>query len=231
MGRVLRTLRRTALQAVPTVIAIVVIDFFLLRLAPGDAADALAAESGSATEETMAALRRISDSTSRRSQFFAYVGHLLHFRLGFSPLYNMPVSRLIEQRLPASLLLMVTALSLALVIGITAGMVMSAFAGRTTGPGSVHHRVAVLFRSRILDRPDADRCIFRLARLAAERGCRNDRLRPHGLSLAAGSGKASDPAGVLLGTVLHRHLRPPGARFDAGSARSGLCSAPRWPRV
>ncbi len=41
----------------PTVVAVVVIDFFLLRLAPGDAADALAAESGSATVETMAAMR------------------------------------------------------------------------------------------------------------------------------------------------------------------------------
>jgi peptide/nickel transport system permease protein len=133
MARVLRTLRRTAWQAVPTIVAIVVIDFFLLRLAPGDAADALAAESGSATEETMAALRaHFGLDQPVVVQFLSYIGNLLHFSLGFSPLYNMPVSRLIAERLPGSLLLMATALSLALVIGITAGVVMSAFAGRFT---------------------------------------------------------------------------------------------------
>jgi peptide/nickel transport system permease protein len=146
MGRVLRTLRRTAFQAVPTVIAIVVIDFFLLRLAPGDAADALAAESGSATEETMAALRaHFGLDQPAIMQFLAYIGHLLHFSLGFSPLYNMPVSQLIGERLPASLLLMVTALSLALLIGITAGVVMSAFAGRFTD--RVLSVIALLFYS------------------------------------------------------------------------------------
>ena len=55
--RVLRMLRRNALAAIPTVLAIVVLNFFLLQLVPGDAADVLAGESGSATEETMRQLR------------------------------------------------------------------------------------------------------------------------------------------------------------------------------
>lgn len=146
MARVLRTLRRTAWQAIPTVIAIVVIDFFLLRLAPGDAADALAAESGSATEETMAALRaHFGLDQPVVVQFLSYIGNLLHFSLGFSPLYNMPVSRLIGERLPGSLLLMTTALSLALAIGITAGVVMAAFADRL--PDRVLSVIALLFYS------------------------------------------------------------------------------------
>ncbi len=120
MGRFLGTLRRTAWQSVPTVIAIVVVDFFLLRLAPGDAADALAAESGSATEETMTALRHhFGLDQPLLMQFLSYIENLLHFSLGFSPLYNMPVSRLIGERLPGSLLLMTTALGLALIVGIT----------------------------------------------------------------------------------------------------------------
>ena len=49
--RLLVTLRRNAVAAVPTILAIVVLNFFLLRLAPGDAADVLAGESGAATEE------------------------------------------------------------------------------------------------------------------------------------------------------------------------------------
>jgi peptide/nickel transport system permease protein len=146
MGRVLRTLRRTAWQAVPTVAAIVVIDFFLLRLAPGDAADALAAESGSATEETMTALRaHFGLDQPLVVQFLTYIKNLLHFSLGFSPLYNMPVSKLIAERLPGSLLLMFTALALALIIGIVAGVLMARFAGRL--PDRVLSVVALLFYS------------------------------------------------------------------------------------
>jgi len=131
MHRLWRTLRRTAWQAIPTVAAIVVIDFFLLRLAPGDAADALAAQAGSATEETMAALRaHFGLDQPVLHQFLTYIDNLAHFNLGFSPLYNTPVAKLIGERLPGSLLLMTSALSIALVIGITSGVIMSVFAGR-----------------------------------------------------------------------------------------------------
>jgi peptide/nickel transport system permease protein len=93
MRRILRTLRRNAWQAMPTIAAIIVIDFFLLRLAPGDAADALAAESASATEETMAAVRaHFGLDQPIVVQFLAYIENLAHFSLGFSPLYNMPVA-------------------------------------------------------------------------------------------------------------------------------------------
>jgi hypothetical protein len=50
-------LRRTAIQALPTMLGIIVLCLLLLRLVPGDAADVLAAENGSATAETMQALR------------------------------------------------------------------------------------------------------------------------------------------------------------------------------
>ena len=51
--RVLKALRRSLLQAIPTVLIIVILNFFLLRLAPGNAADVLAGEAGAATAETM----------------------------------------------------------------------------------------------------------------------------------------------------------------------------------
>jgi peptide/nickel transport system permease protein len=146
MAAVFATLRRTAWQAIPTVCAIVVADFFLLRLAPGNAADALAAESGSATEETMAALRaHFGLDQPLAMQFMAYIDNLLHFSLGFSPLYNMPVARLIGERLPGTLLLMLTTMLLALLIGVTAGVLMATFAGRI--PDRVLSVAALLFYS------------------------------------------------------------------------------------
>ena len=49
--------RRLAL-AIPTLLTIVLLNFALLHLAPGDAADVLAGEAGSATPEYMAQLRQ-----------------------------------------------------------------------------------------------------------------------------------------------------------------------------
>jgi peptide/nickel transport system permease protein len=131
--RVLRALRRTMLQAIPTLLIIVILNFFLLRLAPGDAADVLAGEAGSATVETMAALReRFGLDLPALDQLLAYLGNLAQFSLGQSPRYNMPVASLITQRLPNTLVLMLLALSFALAIGIAAGAVMATFVGRWT---------------------------------------------------------------------------------------------------
>ncbi len=144
--RVLRTLLRALWRAVPTVIVVIVVDFFLLKLAPGDAADALAAESGSATAETMAAMRHhFGLDQPVVVQFLAYIENLAHFSLGFSPLYNMPVASLIGERLAGSLLLIGSAMAVALVIGILAGVVMAEWSGRW--PDRVLSFCALLFYS------------------------------------------------------------------------------------
>ena len=129
--RLLKRLFRTVLHAVPTGFAIVILSFFLLRLAPGDAADVLAGESGAATAETMSVIRaRFGLDLPVLRQLGTYLDGLAHLSLGFSPRYNMPVSALIGERLPNSLLLMGFALTLALALGIGAGAVMATFAGR-----------------------------------------------------------------------------------------------------
>ncbi|MGI2033933.1 ABC transporter permease [Rhizobium panacihumi] len=129
--RIGRTLRRTLLQAIPTILGIVILNFFLLQLAPGDAADVLAGEAGSATEESMAAIRsRFGLDNPVLVQLGDYLNNLAHFSLGFSPRYGMPVAELIGQRLPGTLTLMVVALGIAIILGVTLGSVMAAFAGR-----------------------------------------------------------------------------------------------------
>ncbi|MBL6615236.1 MAG: ABC transporter permease [Reyranella sp.] len=132
MGRrIAATLKRTAIHALPTVLGIIVLDFLLLQLMPGDAADVIASESGVATAETMAALRqRFGLDQPVLTQLVNFLSHLAQFDLGFSPRYNMSVLDMIMTRLPGTVLLMVTALSLALVLGIVVGSVMAAWAGR-----------------------------------------------------------------------------------------------------
>lgn len=144
--RIGKTLWRTLLQAIPTVLGIVILDFFLLKLAPGDAADVMAAEAGSATEETMAMLReRFGLDNPLLVQLWNYLNNLAHFSLGFSPRYGVPVMELIGQRLPGTLTLMAVALLIAIALGLVLGSIMSAFAGRV--PDRVISILSLLFYS------------------------------------------------------------------------------------
>lgn len=129
--RSLSVLGRSLLQAVPTVIGVVLLSFFLLQAVPGDAADVIAAESGSATEASMAALRsHFGLDQPVLQQLGAYLRDLATLNLGVSPRYNLPVSELIFSRLGNTVLLMGSALACALAVGIALGAVMASFAGR-----------------------------------------------------------------------------------------------------
>jgi peptide/nickel transport system permease protein len=125
------TLKRTAVHAAPTVLGIIVLDFLFLQLMPGDVADVMAMEAGSATAETVAMMReRFGLDQPMLAQLMSFLGHLVHFDLGFSPRFNASVVDIILERLPNTLLLMMSALSLALLLGIAVGSVMAAWAGK-----------------------------------------------------------------------------------------------------
>ena len=141
--RVGATLRRTAWSALPTVIGVLVLDFLLLQLLPGDAADVLAGQSGGGTAETMAALRsRFGLDQPVLLQLGNYLWHLMHLDLGLSTRFGVPVASLVVERLPNTVLLMLTALGMALVLGLVLGWVMAAWAGRW--PDRVLQVVALL---------------------------------------------------------------------------------------
>ena len=128
---VLRGLRRPFLRALPTALGVVILNFALLQLVPGDAVDALVAESGSASAETTALLReRYGLDQPALHQLGDYLNHLLHFSLGYSPRYDLPVLDLILARLPSTLLLMSLALLISLSVGVTLGVVMATWARR-----------------------------------------------------------------------------------------------------
>lgn len=119
-------LRRLA-QAVPTVLVIVALNFLLLQLAPGDAADVLAGEAGSATPEFMAQLRKTFGLDEPLGmQLLLYIKQIVSLDLGYSFRHNMPVADLIGSRLGPTLLLMVTVLLTAVVVG----SLLGAFAAR-----------------------------------------------------------------------------------------------------
>jgi len=137
---------RRVLDAIPTVLGIIVIDFILLRFVPGDAADAMAGESGAATAQTMAALRaRFGLDLPAMEQLWRYLTNLAHLNLGISPRYNIEVATLIGERLPATLLLMLVAFVIAFTAGLLLGMLMTVYARRL--PDRVAAGVSMLFYS------------------------------------------------------------------------------------
>ncbi|PWC54636.1 ABC transporter permease [Azospirillum sp. TSO22-1] len=130
-GRRLRFWTGRIVHMALVVFGIAVVNFFLLHLAPGDAAQVLAGEAGSATPEYLAALRRqFGLDQPLPVQFVRYVGHLLTLDLGFSFRHGLPVSDLIAQRLPATLLLMAASIGFAVVAGSALGAVAARHAGR-----------------------------------------------------------------------------------------------------
>ncbi len=112
------------LLAVPVVLGIVVLNFFLIHLAPGDAASVLAGESGAATPEYMAVLRhKFGLDLPLHQQFLLYLVQMAHLDLGFSFRNDSSVAELILDRLWPTGLLMLTAFGVALVVGTLLGLV------------------------------------------------------------------------------------------------------------
>ncbi len=99
------------------------INFLVLKLAPGDLVDVLAGESGAADETYLKNLRALYGlDQSVALQLAHYLLNIAQLNLGFSFRYNLPVIDLILSRFPATLLLMLTSLCLALMGGIVLGV-------------------------------------------------------------------------------------------------------------
>ncbi len=115
--------RRLAL-AIPTILTIVILNFALVHLAPGDAADVLAGEAGSATPQYMAQLRHnFGLDQPLYIQLLAYLKQVLTLDLGYSFRHGMSVSELIVSRLGPTLLLMLTVLVLSVGLGVLLGAI------------------------------------------------------------------------------------------------------------
>jgi peptide/nickel transport system permease protein len=119
-------LRRLA-ASVPTLLIILAGLFLLLQLAPGDTVDALVAQMGGGDAAMIAQLRQFYGlDASVPVQLGRYLWRLVQLDLGYSAIYAKPVLDVILERLPATLLLMVSALSFAF----TAGLVLGVLAAR-----------------------------------------------------------------------------------------------------
>ena len=121
--RVLLLARRRLAASLPTLVVLLAGLFLLLQLAPGDTVDALVAQIGGGDPRMIEELRQYYGlDVSVAVQLGRYVWRLLQLDLGFSAIYGKPVSEVILERLPATLLLMGSALSFAFAAGMALGV-------------------------------------------------------------------------------------------------------------
>jgi peptide/nickel transport system permease protein len=121
------------LKSIVIVFAIIVLNFLLIRLAPGDPATVMAGEAGAADEKFMAQLRQdFGLDRPIHVQLGIYVKNFASFDLGFSHRHKRQVSSLLADRLPATLLLTGTAF----VFALTAGVLLGVLAANRVGSWS-----------------------------------------------------------------------------------------------
>ena len=122
MPLLIYALKRIA-QALPLILVIIAINFTLIHAAPGDPVDILLGQ-GEADPQVVAQLREeFGLDQPLPVQMARYYAKVLSLDLGQSFRYREPVFDLIVGRLPATLLLMGTALVLSTVLAVALGVI------------------------------------------------------------------------------------------------------------
>ena len=121
--KLLKPLASRLLQALGLVLAVVVLNFALVHAAPGDPVETIAGMSGGMSEELKAELRQ-SYGLDRPLpvQLGIYLGRVVRLDLGQSYIFNLPVVDLIAERVPATLLLVLSSVVCAFLLGTALGV-------------------------------------------------------------------------------------------------------------
>lgn len=129
--RILSLAGRRLTASIPTLLLILIGIFLLLQFAPGDTVDAMMAQMGGGDAKLAAELRQFYGlDLSTAERLGQYLWRLVRLDLGHSAIYGKPVASVIAERLPATLLLMVSALSFAFFFGIVLGVLAARHVNR-----------------------------------------------------------------------------------------------------
>jgi peptide/nickel transport system permease protein len=110
------------LKSVAVLLAVIVLNFTILRLAPGDPALVLAGEQGAADAAFVDQIRAdFGLDRSIPAQLGIYIRSLATLDLGLSFREQRPIAQIIGERLPATLLLTLSAFAVSLLVGIPLG--------------------------------------------------------------------------------------------------------------
>lgn len=131
---------RRLIQAIPTVVGIMLLTFLLTRLSPSDPVTLMVGNSPDITAEDRAALRQtLGLNDPLPLQFVKWAARAAQLNFGDSFFYHRPVIEMIGERIPNSLQLSLTGLLLALLVGVPLGIVSALARG-----SPVDHAIRVL---------------------------------------------------------------------------------------
>jgi peptide/nickel transport system permease protein len=115
-------LLRRVISAIPVMGVVALFVFLLLRLTPGDPAAILAGDN--ATPEQLERIRvSLGLNQPLYTQFFTWIGSLLHGDLGTSLSSNQPVLKLIGQRIEPSIAVAIATIVLSVLIAVPLGVI------------------------------------------------------------------------------------------------------------
>lgn len=113
---------RRLLNAVPLILGVIVVNFVLIALAPGDPVTHLIGEFPAPADYIERVRADYGLDRPLPERLVRYVGNILQGDLGFSFANRLPVLDLLLQRLGRTLLLMLTTVVLATTVGLTLGV-------------------------------------------------------------------------------------------------------------
>jgi len=119
---------RRILATIPVMVVVALFVFSLLHLSPGDPAAIIAGDT--ATADDIARIRqKLGLDQALYIQFATWVWALLHGDLGISIFTNLPVSKLIAQRIEPTITLTISTLIISILVAIPMGVIAAWKAG------------------------------------------------------------------------------------------------------
>jgi peptide/nickel transport system permease protein len=119
---------RRILATIPVMVVVALFVFSLLHLSPGDPAAIIAGDT--ATADDIARIReKLGLDQALYIQFTTWVWALLHGDLGISIFTNLPVSKLIAQRIEPTITLTISTLIISILVAIPMGVIAAWKAG------------------------------------------------------------------------------------------------------
>jgi peptide/nickel transport system permease protein len=118
----LKMIIKRIIQSIPTLFIVITITFVLTRLIPGNPARTILGPQAS-LQDVRAMEEKLGLNKSIAGQYAAYMLNALHGNFGTSYMYNRPVTSLIIERIPNTLLITLTSLIIALFLGVSVGII------------------------------------------------------------------------------------------------------------
>ncbi len=151
----IRSIAQRLIWSVVMIFGLVIVDFLITHLLPGDPLDVLVGNFPAPPEYIAQVRRDFGLDQPLSHQLLLYLVNLAHGDLGFSFVNRQAVLPLILSRAGATMLLMLPALALASILGVALAMLAASRAGRLpdtllTGLSLAGHSIPVFWLAQIL---------------------------------------------------------------------------------